>query len=389
MVLLIGNYPADQQQSMQRFSAMMLHGLTASGIKAELIVPDCIFGRFLTPGSAISKWLGYLDKYILFPFQLRWKLATRPSLVHICDHSNAVYARDCPPIPVVVTCHDLLAVRGALDEETDCPASFTGRFLQRWILKGLRSAQTLACASRATAADARRLVEKNGRPEVTVIPLGLNYDFQRLPIEVARSRLTQVRSFDPDVPFALHVGSNLRRKNRDAVMRIFALIKDSWNGRMVFAGDPLDSAMRRLARDLQIENRVVEVTNASSELLEALYNCAVALVYPSRFEGFGWPIIEAQACGCPVLTSDRPPMDEVGGDAAIYVDPEDPESAAIAIKRALENPPKVRESGLHNAARFNACAMTDCYVAVYERIRGETLRIAVSTGTSRRSVCAS
>ena len=153
MVLLIGNYRPDQQQSMQRFSAIMLQGLTAAGVKAELIAPEPILGDIPWAGRFISKWVAYIDKYLLFPFQLRRKLAaTQPAIVHVCDHSNAVYVQRCRGTPVVVTCHDLLAVRGAFGEQTDCPASVTGRILQRWILKGLLHAEAHRLASRRALA---------------------------------------------------------------------------------------------------------------------------------------------------------------------------------------------------------------------------------------------
>ena len=143
MVLLIGNYSADQQQSMQRFNTMMLQGLNAAGIDAELIRPQPLLGKFRAAGRFIAKWLGYIDKYVFFPFRLCRKLAVRPEIVHVCDHSNAVYVKRCAGARVLVTCHDLLAVRGGLGEQTDSPASITGRILQRWILSGLRRANAL------------------------------------------------------------------------------------------------------------------------------------------------------------------------------------------------------------------------------------------------------
>ena len=89
MILLIGNYAGDRQQSMQRFAAMMHAGLTAAGVPVELIQPQPRLGRFRFAGEFLAKWLGYVDKFILFAPSLRRKLAQRPSLVHICDHSNA------------------------------------------------------------------------------------------------------------------------------------------------------------------------------------------------------------------------------------------------------------------------------------------------------------
>src|SRR5947209_10304125 len=138
MVLLIGNYLLDRQHSMQRFGMMMLSGLVKAGVAAELLVPSPFLGTFRNGRGFIAKWLAYIDKYILFRWRLKRELARHPSVVHICDHSNAVYVDQISNVPVLVTCHDLLAVRDALGEETHCPMSFTGKILQRWILRALR-----------------------------------------------------------------------------------------------------------------------------------------------------------------------------------------------------------------------------------------------------------
>src|SRR5437899_4355231 len=174
MVLLIGNFPPDQQQSMQHFSEMMLRDLRALGIAAELVCPEAHFVRIVpAPFGFIRKWAGYIDKLFIFPRRLRKLRGVE--LIHICDHSNAIYAKHFPNVPVVVTCHDLLAVRGALGEETDCPASWTGKILQQWILAGLRRVSAIACVSRATEADVVRLVTKEKVPSISVIENGLNY----------------------------------------------------------------------------------------------------------------------------------------------------------------------------------------------------------------------
>src|SRR5437660_6883368 len=167
MVLLIGNFPLDQQQSMQRFSKMMLRELRTLGIAAELTRPEAHFAS-LVPAQFVflRKWSGYVDKLIIFPRRLRKFRGV--DLIHICDHSNAVYAKCFPNVPVVVTCHDLLAVRSALGEETDCPASWTGKILQQWILAGLRRVSAIACVSRATEADVVRLVTKEKVPSISV-----------------------------------------------------------------------------------------------------------------------------------------------------------------------------------------------------------------------------
>lgn len=371
MVLLIGNYPPDRQQSMQRFAMMMLDGLTAAGVPAELIQPQPFAGRFQYAGRFVAKWLAYIDKFVFFPRRLRSRLKAAPALVHICDHSNAIYARHIHNVPVISTCHDLLAVRGALGEPTDCPASFTGKWLQRWIVSGLESATVVSCVSRATLADARRLVtSRDGKPRFEMISLGLNYPYRVLPSHEARERLANHSILASDTPFVLHVGSNLHRKNRAGVLRIFARCKDQWNGLLVFAGEPLSDELRSLARQLGVLERVVEVADATSESLEALYNCATALLFPSTFEGFGWPIAEAHACGCPVICTGRQPMTEVAGNAALTHDVENEEGFAADLLR-LTNPAE-RElwsaKALENAKRFSSARMIEKYCELYRSL---------------------
>ncbi len=368
MVLLIGNYPADQQQSMLRFANMMRDGLMRAGVAVELITPRPCFGRIHFAGAFVAKWLGYIDKFLLFPRELRRRVASGVEIVHICDHSNAMYGRWLRGEPVVITCHDLLAVRGALGEVPDTPASATGKYLQRWIISGLRKAAAVACVSNATRRDAERLVRReDGRPRFLVIPLGLNYPFGKMEPARACALLASVRGLAPERPFALHVGSNLRMKNREGVLRIFALTKNKWAGQLVFAGDKLTPQLRSLGKELGILDRVVEVESPKSELLEALYNSALVLLYPSRYEGFGWPIIEAQACGCPVICADREPMSEIAGEGALTAPLEDEAAMARALLRLTDPAERApwSEKSLRNAERFQSDEMIASYVALY------------------------
>ena len=372
MVLLIGNYAPDRQQSMQRFGDMMLQGLIAAGVAAELIRPEPVFGTFRHAGAFVAKWLAYVDKFVLFPRRLRARVrSAAPALVHICDHSNSMYASHCGTLPVVVTCHDFLAVRGGLGEETDTPASSTGRYLQRWIVSGLHKATALVCVSKATRDDAARFMKQtNGRPELHHIPLGLSYAFRHLPRAQAEQRLRGIADLRIDQPFVLHVGSNLRRKNREAVLRIFARCQAEWPGQLVFVGEPLNQSLLAHAQQLGITDRIIQVRDASSEQLEALYNCAGAFLFPSRFEGFGWPIIEAQTCGCPVLCSAAAPMGEIAGSGALLRDSADEEGFAHDLLQLLA--PGAREhwsaKALENAQRFTTARMISAYQTLYRSL---------------------
>ena len=83
---------------------------------------------------------------------------------------------------------------------------------------------------------------------------------------------------------------------------------------------------------------------------------------------FIWPIIEAQACGCPVFTSNRPPMTEVGGEAAVYFDPSNEAEAAEITAKSLQNRPWLRERGLLNAENFSTESMILAYERLYQRL---------------------
>ena len=357
-ILLIANYLPDGQQSMQRYAAMLQEGFTGAGHDVRLIRPAALAGK------AGEKWAGYFDKFVLFPSELR-RAAEWADVVQICDHSNAIYVKYLAGRLHVITCHDLLAVRSALGEFPDYSTRWSGRRLQGMIVDGLSHARNIVCVSEATRADVERLVPGDER-NVTCIYNGLNYPYEPMPREEAARRL-EALGLSQDRPFILHVGGNQWYKNREGVLKIFALLRERVPDLMlVMAGKPWTAEMRELARELRLESSAVERAGVSEEDLRALYSRAEALLFPSLAEGFGWPVAEAQVCGCPVVTSNRAPMTEVGGSVATYVDPLDHESAAMALASALGS------RGLGKpGARFSTAAMIDGYLAFYRSLLGE------------------
>jgi len=139
----------------------------------------------------------------------------------------------------------------------------------------------------------------------------------------------------------------------------------------VFAGRPLETSQRELADQLGLHDHILETGEVSSELLVALYSSALAFLFPSRFEGFGWPIIEAQYCRCPVICSTSGPLPEVAGDGALMHDVEDEDGFAEDIVR-LFNDRKLRadliEKGSENVLRYQPETMISRYLVLYERV---------------------
>ncbi len=377
-VLLVCNYLADGQQSMVRFGELLESALLRKGCAAQVIRPQARASRLLrrTAFGGWRRWFGYFDKYVLFPRELARCVAVEsaegPLVVHIVDHSNAVYVPRRPTEPWVVTCHDLLAVRGALGEDTDCPASMIGRRLQARVVAGLIRAHAVACDSTSTLQDLERLVRPVRSQQRSVILLGLNHPYRPIASAEASGRLAAIAHIPWDKPFLIHVGSNLRRKNKEAVIRILGQLSTRWQGNIVFCGAELTSELRIQAAAVGLGGRVFSLPHPSNEQLEAAYSLAHALVFPSTCEGFGWPIIEAQACGCPAICSDRTSLPEIGGVAALVHALDDEAGMAESVVRLAE--PAFRGDriyrGFDNLKRFTVEEMIDRYIEFYAAAGG-------------------
>jgi glycosyltransferase involved in cell wall biosynthesis len=371
-VLLLGNYTLDQQYSMLGFAQTMLSGLAARGIDVRMIAPQPLLGKLPVKKAAITKWLGYGDKYLLFPSRLR-RAMSWADVIHICDHSNAMYVRHIKHRPHVVTCHDLLAILSAQGRITEWATKASGQAYQRMILEGINQANFVACDSEATRRD---LLSTSSLPpeKAAVIYIGFVRPVSAMP-EAESAILLEALGISRGEPFLLHVGGNQAYKNRLGLLKIYAALNrmSGWNPmRLVMAGKPFTAELRRYIEAEQLGELVLERSGLSDESIRALYSCATALIFPSIYEGFGLPIIEAQACGCPVFTSNRAPMTEVGGDAAIYFDPMDPVSAAQVIKNRLAATSDLVAAGKANIERFTSERMIDDYINLYHQILGKS-----------------
>jgi glycosyltransferase involved in cell wall biosynthesis len=175
-----------------------------------------------------------------------------------------------------------------------------------------------------------------------------------------------------EAPYLLTVGRLQPRKNLDAAIDAF--------GRLVAAGLPhrlvvvgargwRDEALLERVRTAGVADRIQLTGRITDEELIGLYRAAACFVFPSRFEGFGFPPLEAMACGAPVVSSDRTSMPEVVGDAGMLVDPEDTAALAEAIGAVVGSPQRaaeLRERGLRRAVGFTWAACADATVRAYE-----------------------
>jgi glycosyltransferase involved in cell wall biosynthesis len=370
-ILVIGNYQPDAIQSMDRFASMLEIYLTKFGHEVRVIRPIPYFGRLGLSSQLLKKWLGYIDKLILFPSQLRQALSWA-DVVHICDHGNAVCTKYLANIPHVVTCHDLLAVRSGLGEFPEYKTGWSGKQLQQMMMRGLNQAQKVVCVSQETRSDVLRLSSLS-ESAVCCISMGLNYPYTPMTTIEAKQRL-EALGVPPDCQFILHVGGNFWYKNRLGVLEIFYHLMLKLKERdfyLVMAGKPMTEEMHQFINMHNMTQKIIELVNIDNENLRSLYSSATALLFPSLYEGFGWPIIEAQACGCPVFTSNRLPMNDVGGDAAIYIEPDKPEKAAEKIIDYFPRLEEYKIKGFVNCQRFQVETMISQYIENYQQVIGD------------------
>src|SRR3954464_7701232 len=156
-IILIGNYPADNIESMNRFTQMLFTKFSKLGIETEIWYPTIFFGAYAKSTiSGFGKWLGYLDKWIVSPIMLSRYVHQKTSAeknvyFHICDHSNSPYLKYLPFNNSGITCHDVIAIRGALGyADAFNPASIFGKIFQKWIKYYLIRAKFLASVSSFT-----------------------------------------------------------------------------------------------------------------------------------------------------------------------------------------------------------------------------------------------
>jgi glycosyltransferase involved in cell wall biosynthesis len=147
-------------------------------------------------------------------------------------------------------------------------------------------------------------------------------------------------------------------------------LNNNYNGIICFAGQKPSDEIFNQATQLNLSNRIYFVEKPEHELLNLLYNTCDALVFPSFSEGFGWPIIEAQTCGAPVICSTVEPMPEIGGEGVLTANPE---SATAFTKQflSLNNTDfrdKLIHSGIVNAKQFSTKKMIENYINFYENI---------------------
>ncbi len=279
---------------------------------------------------------------------------------HVVDHSYAHVMRVLPPERTIVTCHDLDAMTAALNP---APATGVEALLAKSVLDGISRAAHVACNSETTRAD----LLGSGR----VAPARTSVSYLGVHPSCRPGRTGAASTID-----LLHVGSTIARKRIDVLLEVFAgLCQRLPNVRLVRAGGALTPEQQRLASQLGVFERIVQMPTLEREQLAELYRSASLVLLPSEREGFGLPLIEAMACGTPVVASGIPALREIGGDAAVYCAPGDVTDWVEVVARLLREKDADPDSWnvrrdvcVRHAARFDWKIYADQMSALYHQV---------------------
>jgi glycosyltransferase involved in cell wall biosynthesis len=379
-------------QSQMRLVRMMSEAFVARGHRVQVRKPIPRMHLWATtagvPGLArFAKWAGYVDQFILFPREQRRAIASDrlDTLYVFCDQALGPWVPLVSQRPHVVHCLDLLALRSALGLVPENLTSWTGRVYQRYIRAGFRHARHFISISEKSRDDLHRF--GGLQPQTSeVVYLGQNHPYRALPRDIALQRLAAAGLEVPASGLLLHVGGGQWYKNAAGVLALYAqyVQRRQVDGRSVLplwmVSPPPGPDLQPLVAAVPAPGSVHFARGIDNGSLEALYSIAGALLFPSLAEGFGWPIAEGLACGCPVITTGEAPMSEVGGLHAQYLprlaSPADlpawAAQGAALLCDVLDRPEpereRLREAGIAWTRRFDTDHAIEHYLAIYEAV---------------------
>jgi len=242
------------------------------------------------------------------------------------------------------------------------------------IAEALAGSATIIAVSDATRREALRLLALSAG-NIEVLPPILSPIFATRGDPETDDRV--VRSRGIDGAYVLAVASLEPRKNIGRLLEAWSLqpetIRQTHQLVLVVADGWLQTEISRRLDVMSRERSVVRVGHLPAGDLAALYRRARVFVFPSLAEGFGLPVVEAMACGAPVVTSDRSSLPEVAADAAVLVDPEDPDEIATAITAVLDDQAlrrSLRDRGFERARAYSRDEILPQLLAIYQRVTG-------------------
>ncbi|MFM8771908.1 MAG: glycosyltransferase family 4 protein [Candidatus Kapaibacterium sp.] len=268
---------------------------------------------------------------------------------------------------IVTTIHDLFPMYPEMGLDHYLVKRFPGR-----VQRHLSASRAILCPSAYVASTVREFFPHYTLP-IHVTPLAAGEEFTPSPLE-----LDVIQRHGLHKPCVLFVGRIDPRKNLHRIMYAWGTLPMSIRRNadlllLVAGGEQAVERFRQQNASVANDPSIRIITDVPTPEMIQIISAARALVFATLGEGFGLPVLEAMRCGCPVITSNTTSLPEVGGDAALYVDPTNTEEIAEAMKRCIEDDALVAErraAGLRHSAAFTWDATARATAAVYRSVLG-------------------
>lgn len=366
-IFLISSPPSENFKSMEVYADALFRALEKiEGIKVSLHRWPQLKKTFLSRCRGFEVFKIYWMRFIVYPRQLDILPA---DVYHILDHSYAHLLKCLPTERTVITCHDLIPL--ILKEYKE---SLGGLFLSqtfKYSASHISKAKHVIVDSQATK---EALLKFTSCPpeKITVIPFGVDDEF----LEFGRSRQRKQVARDKTTNRILQIGATREPyKNTFNILKAFKILQDEYkeNIQLLKIGAPYTAGQERFIRQSGLGEAIKYLGFLPRNELPKFYGDSDLLLMPSLDEGFSLPILEAMACGTPVVTSQRGAIPEVAGDAVYYVDPQDEKDISTGVKRLLldsELTASLIERGLERAKQFSWEKTAQKTVEIYKKVAG-------------------
>lgn len=382
-IVILSHPEFTEIKSIKRFTEMLRSGLSSKGHRVEVYTPEAVLmNKLKIPG--LRKWMGYIDSLLIFPMRFKRLMKNMPhdTLFVLTDNALGPWMSMLKDKPHVIHCHDFLAYYSSTGKITENPTSSTGKIYQNLIKKGFCQGKNFISVSKKTKADLENILSEKPRLS-EVIYNGLNPVFSPIDVRTSRNEISRLCSADLSAGYIMNIGVNVWYKNKIGVMKIYEKWRET-------TGKSLPLLMVGPNPGIEVQDRIkvspyasdiFMIENLSDEQIVKCYSGASVMLFPSLYEGFGWPIAEALACACPVITTNEAPMNEVGSTFAYYINKMPKESAlqdtwalssANELDRVLslqdEEISTSKSNGIRYAKGFNQIDTMDKIENIYHRI---------------------